>query len=88
MHSQKLCELTHKYHLASKIVNAYDLTTKTQANINVLKFEMFVFDIYPLIPDSLNTFGCLEARRQEEFAPIKNPEGQQDSPSTARFLIS
>lgn len=49
---------------------------------------MFVFDVYALLEDSLSSFGCLEAKREEEFAPVKNQEGQGDSPDTARQLIS
>lgn len=49
---------------------------------------MFVFDVYGLLTDSLRQFGCLEAKREEEFAPVKNQEGKGDSPDTARGLIS
>jgi len=38
---------------------------------------LFVFDVYGFInPDE---FGCLEALRESEFAPVKNKEGV-DSP--------
>lgn len=34
-------------------------------------------------------FGLIEVKREEEFAPVKNAPGtNQDSPDTARFLIS
>jgi len=46
---------------------------------NATKFETFLFDAIPLAERSL----VLETRREEEFSPIKNAEGE-DSPATAR----
>jgi len=50
---------------------------------NAVKLEMFVFDALPLCERSV----VLETDRVEEFAPIKNAEGE-DSPATSRALQS
>jgi len=44
-----------------------------------IKMEMFVFDALPLAPNPVT----LETTREEEFAPVKNADGE-DSPATAR----
>ncbi len=48
---------------------------------NAVKLEMFVFDALPLAEKSI----VLETDRVEEFAPIKNAEGN-DSPATSTAL--
>lgn len=48
---------------------------------NSYKFERFIFDALPLAKNSV-TF---EVIREEEFAPVKNAEGN-DSPKTSRAL--
>ncbi len=48
---------------------------------NAVKLEMFVFDALPLAERSI----VLETDRVEEFAPIKNAEGN-DSPETSKAL--
>ena len=47
------------------------------------KCERFIFD---LLPEASASFG-LEAKREEEFAPVKNAEGV-DSVESARELAS
>jgi UDP-N-acetylglucosamine/UDP-N-acetylgalactosamine diphosphorylase len=49
---------------------------------NGIKFETFVFDA---LPHAKNVV-VMEVRREDEFAPVKNKEGE-DSPATARALI-
>lgn len=49
---------------------------------NGYKFESFIFDIFSFIPD----MAALKVNREEEFAPVKNKDGE-DSPITARELI-
>jgi UDP-N-acetylglucosamine/UDP-N-acetylgalactosamine diphosphorylase len=49
---------------------------------NGVKFERFVFDGIPLARNPL----VLEVRREDEFAPVKNFEGD-DSPETARAAM-
>lgn len=48
---------------------------------NAYKFEAFIFDAFSLLPD----VGLLRGVREDEFAPVKNAEGN-DSPETARKL--
>ncbi len=48
---------------------------------NAYKFESFIFDAF----DMLNDMAILRVKREEEFAPVKNAEGN-DSPETARTL--
>jgi UDP-N-acetylglucosamine/UDP-N-acetylgalactosamine diphosphorylase len=47
------------------------------------KFETFVFDSIPLAEKSF----CLEVKREEEFAPVKNQTGI-DSPETSREAMN
>lgn len=48
---------------------------------NAYKYEQFVFDVLPLASNSL----VVECDRNEEFAPIKNAEGD-DSPTSSQQL--
>lgn len=48
-----------------------------------MKFELFMFDAFQFG----NGMALLEATRSQEFAPIKNHDGN-DSPETARKLYS
>jgi UDP-N-acetylglucosamine/UDP-N-acetylgalactosamine diphosphorylase len=50
---------------------------------NGVKFERFVFDGVPLARNPL----ILEVCREDEFAPVKNPKGE-DSPETARAAMT
>ncbi|MDR0515488.1 MAG: UTP--glucose-1-phosphate uridylyltransferase [Fibromonadaceae bacterium] len=61
------------WHLAVKKVCGVD---------GALKFEQFIFDVFPLLGTMLLT-GVL---REEEFAPIKNASGE-DSPESAMELF-
>ncbi|HLU70384.1 MAG TPA: UDPGP type 1 family protein [Fibrobacteria bacterium] len=49
---------------------------------NAYKFELFMFDLFPMAPD----MAVLNVERAAEFAPVKNRDGA-DSPATARALI-
>lgn len=55
---------------------------------NGVKFEMFIFDTYPLC--NRNKFGLLEIKREDEFAALKNnvKDSQKDNEETARILLS
>ncbi|OPY72952.1 MAG: putative uridylyltransferase [Syntrophorhabdus sp. PtaU1.Bin058] len=66
------------YHCAQKSVEYIDHTGISCAT-DVWKFETFVFDAIPLAGRTC----CMEVIREEEFAPVKNKEGN-DSPETAR----
>ena len=50
---------------------------------NALKLEFFLFDALPLAHSPL----ILEGNRDEEFAPVKNPDGQ-DSPDSCRAAMN
>lgn len=50
---------------------------------NAYKFESFIFDAF----DMLDDMAILRVKREEEFAPVKNAEGN-DSPETARKLYN
>lgn len=50
---------------------------------NGIKLEQFVFDVFQQVP--LDSFGCLEVARENEFSPVKNAPGSgEDCPETAR----
>ncbi len=72
------------WHRAEKKIPCVDPATgepsKPAAN-NGVKLERFVFDALPLCDSSI----VLETDRIEEFAPIKNAEGQ-DSPQSSREI--
>lgn len=77
------------YHVARKKIPYYDKESKatvTPASNNGIKLETFIFDVFSLS----ERMAVLEARREEEFAPVKNAPGSTagDSPDTARELIS
>ena len=74
------------YHRAVKKVPHLDLETGEQVEPdkpNAVKLELFVFDALPLADETI----ILETERVEEFAPIKNAEGD-DSPATSKELQS
>ena len=69
------------YHVARKKVpfidnNGIRVTPDCE---NALKFEKFIFDIFPHAERWL----VVSTRREDEFAPLKNNEGE-DSPATVR----
>lgn len=76
------------YHLANKKITYWDAEQKktiTPTNPNGVKLEMFIFDVFPLA----EKWTVIEVNRDDEFAPVKNePGNSQDSPDTARMLIS
>ena len=80
---EKVSELSLPYHIALKKASYLDKDGKMVIGHkpNAYKFEMFIFDSYEMFDDVV----VLRIKREEEFAPIKNAEGQ-DSPETARKL--
>ena len=80
---EKVSELSLPYHIAVKKATYLDENGKVIVGKepNAYKFEMFIFDSYEMFDDVV----VLSVKREEEFAPIKNAEGQ-DSPETARKL--
>lgn len=73
------------YHIAEKSAAAVneDGEVVEPEGKNVRKFEKFVFDALPLTKRSV----IMEVAREEEFAPVKNAEGE-DSPATARAAMT
>jgi UDP-N-acetylglucosamine/UDP-N-acetylgalactosamine diphosphorylase len=72
------------WHVANKEISHIDLQTGNLVHPNkpnAYKYERFVFDILPLATSPL----VVEIERIEEFAPIKNKEGN-DSPQTSQQL--
>ncbi len=77
--------LSLKPHRAEKKVPHLDEngTCVKPESPNALKLEFFLFDALPLANSPL----ILEGNREEEFAPVKNPEGQ-DSPDSSRAAMN
>jgi UDP-N-acetylglucosamine/UDP-N-acetylgalactosamine diphosphorylase len=67
------------FHIARKKVPHVDAAGRRvePAKENALKFERFIFDVLP----AAERWAVVETTRQEEFAPLKNAEGD-DSPAT------
>jgi len=88
--SSKKKELASQYHIAKKKIQYYDDKlgqSITPSEPNGYKFELFIHDCFQLCAPE--KFGVIEAKREEEFAPVKNaPGAAEDSPDTARALIS
>ena len=80
---EKISNKKLPYHVARK-KNMYVGANKemlASLEANTYKFEAFIFDGFMLADDIL----IFQVKREEEFAPIKNREGE-DSPQTAREL--
>jgi UDP-N-acetylglucosamine pyrophosphorylase len=69
-------------HAARKGVVAWKPEAGRAAQLQGVKLERFLFDVYPRAPRA----EVLEVAREREFAPIKNATGA-DSPATARALV-
>ena len=82
---EELSNLQLPYHIAEKVSDYLDengnLIKPTEKN--VYKFESFIFDAF----SNYNEMSILRVKREEEFAPIKNKEGN-DSPETAAKLYN
>jgi UDP-N-acetylglucosamine/UDP-N-acetylgalactosamine diphosphorylase len=81
----KILEMKLPFHVAHKKI---PYTNELGFNVipekpNGYKFECFLFDIL----SNLSDMAALKVKREEEFAPVKNSDGE-DSPKTARELIS
>ena len=71
------------YHVAHKKAKYIDENGNlvTPEKPNAYKFESFIFDAFDMLQD----MAILRVKREEEFAPVKNAEGN-DSPETALKL--
>ncbi len=80
---EKIKEVKLPYHCAHKKANYIDIDGNVikPEKPNAYKFEAFIFDAFALLPE----IGILKGVRENDFAPIKNAEGN-DSPETARRL--
>ncbi len=81
---ERHCAASLPFHLAHKRIPFIDSkgVLVNPATPNAYKFEMFMFDLFPLAED----MAALLVKREEEFAPVKNKDGV-DSPTSARELI-
>lgn len=80
---EKVSEVDLPYHIAFKKASFLDENGNTikPKEPNAYKFEAFLFDAFEILDD----IAVLRVKREEEFAPVKNAEGD-DSPETAREL--
>ena len=80
---EKILELKLPYHTAVKKATYIDENGNlvVPEEPNAYKFETFIFDSFEMFDDVV----ILRVKREEEFAPVKNKEGQ-DSPETARKI--
>ncbi len=79
---EKIAKETLPYHIAIKKINYYKEGKLVEAKEpNCYKFEQFIFDSFPFFEN----ITLLRGKREEDFAPVKNKEGN-DSPETARKL--
>lgn len=82
---KKLSKQPLPYHIAHKKADYLDKNGVVvhPENPNVFKFETFIFDSWMYFDD----IAVLRGKREEDFAPIKNKEGE-DSPQTAIELYN
>jgi UDP-N-acetylglucosamine/UDP-N-acetylgalactosamine diphosphorylase len=73
---------TLPYHHAIKMLDSFGARGEI-AEIKGWKFETFIFDVIPLAKNTC----CMEISREEEFAPLKNKQGD-NSPETVRKILS
>ncbi len=78
--------LNMPWHRADKRVDFMDENgvSVVPEEINAVKLESFIFDALPLAGHT----SVLEARREEEFAPTKNPTGVDSVESCRAMLIA
>ncbi len=74
-------EASLPFHVARKNIVSHTLSGPVE--IEGFKFEKFVFDALPLTDKNI----VLEIRREDEFAPVKNPSGV-DSVESAHELMT
>jgi UDP-N-acetylglucosamine/UDP-N-acetylgalactosamine diphosphorylase len=70
------------YHHAIKMLDSFGAQGE-MSEIKGWKFETFIFDVIPLAKNTC----CMEISREEEFAPLKNKQGD-DSPEAVRSILS
>ena len=82
---EKFANIALPYHIAEKKSDYLDENGNLiiSEEKNVYKFESFIFDAF----SNYDSMSILRVQRSEEFAPIKNKEGN-DSPETATKLYN
>ena len=82
---EKASKIQSQYHIAVKKMSYLDEAGNwiEPEKPNAYKFESFIFDVFEAFDD----ISILRSKREENFAPIKNREGN-DSPETARKLYN
>ncbi len=70
----------HSAHKKAKYINEEGKLIEPEKP-NAYKFEAFIFDAF----ERLNDMAIMRVKREEEFAPVKNAQGE-DSPETAKEL--
>lgn len=81
---EKISEEILPYHIAFKKINHYiEGKLVVPNNPNAYKFEQFIFDGFSFFQN----ITLLRGKREEDFAPVKNKEGN-DSPATAAKLYN
>ncbi|MBO4326713.1 MAG: NADP-dependent isocitrate dehydrogenase [Clostridia bacterium] len=79
----KLCDAGMDYHVAVKKLKYFDPDTGSETETaGGYKFELFLFDAFR----ELGSLRVLRVERTEEFAPVKNPTGE-DSVELARQMF-
>ena len=82
---EKISKIKLPYHVANKktpYMNENEEYVEA-TEPNAYKFEAFIFDAFNFFDD----ISILRGKREEDFAPIKNKEGN-DSPETAKKLYN
>ena len=82
---EKIAKIDLPYHVAHKKTDYMNEDGEyiEVTEPNAYKFEAFIFDAFNYFDD----MSILRGRREEDFAPVKNKEGN-DSPETARKLYN
>ncbi len=82
---EKVGKMQLPYHIAVKKASYIDKDGNLvkPEKPNAYKFEAFLFDAF----EALDNIAILRVLREEEFAPVKNADGE-DSPETARKLYN
>ncbi|RHY30757.1 hypothetical protein DYB32_004053 [Aphanomyces invadans] len=88
--TRTLATLDLPYHIAMKNIPSVSLHDTTSKTFPGMKLEAFIFDIFA----AATQMAVLEVAREDEFAPVKNANGNTDkgytvdSPDSARYLLS
>ncbi|ETV71041.1 hypothetical protein H257_13468 [Aphanomyces astaci] len=88
--TRTLASLQLPYHIAMKNIPSVSIHDASTTSFPGMKLEAFIFDIFA----AATHMAVLEVAREDEFAPVKNANGNTDngytadSPDSARYLLS